>query len=324
MKNLSRNSHSLFSKPRPWRAVLLPLVLVAWEAAAQNYVTSWVGNTFGGTPSMTHVQLNIDGLFVTPDGKCYTTSSWDEGRRTDSVYQNGGRLTPPDFCGDNNSDQVATDGHYIYYAGWHGVSRYTTGGTAAGSFASHIVNGLALAGGQIYLSDTTKELVQIYSTSTEKLVGSFTVAAPARIAVDNNGGIWVAHFLAGTRATGTIDCYNSSGTHLRSITLPNQGNAAALAMDNLGRLLICDNGPDLKVKIYTNLTSSTPALAATFGVAGGTLAGPTIGLGGPLRFTAMTGMGTDSNGNIYISHNGVGPGFLLGGANGNGTVLESY
>jgi sugar lactone lactonase YvrE len=236
--------------------LLLSLFTGVCSAQSLNNVTSWVGNTFSGTPNMLHVQLDIDGLFVSSDGQCYTTSSWDEGGRTDSIYQNGGLTTPPDFCGDLNGDQVATDGQDIYYAGWSGVNRYTMSGNFVDRFGTNIINGLALANGQIYLGETTNNLVQIYNLSTESLINGFTVAAPTRIAVDTNGGIWVAHYLSGTRMTGTLDCYNSSGTHLRSITLPNQGNAAALAIDNRGRLLVCDNGPDLNVKIYTNLTAS--------------------------------------------------------------------
>jgi hypothetical protein len=313
-----------FWQPIASAAALLPFLAVVGGAQVGNYETSWVGNTFAGTPNMLHVQLNIDGLFVASDGHCYTTSSWDEGGRTDSIYQNGGLTTPPDFCGDLNSDQVVTDGTYIYYAGWNGVSRYTMGGSSVDHFGSGIVNGLALANGQIYVSETSNNVVQIYSTSTMNLVSSFSAPSPARIAVDPNGGIWVAHFRKYDRATGTIDCYNSSGTNLNSITLPNQGDAAALAIDNLGRLMVCDNGPDLNVKIYTNLTANPPTLAATFGVTGGTLAGPTNGLGGPLRFSAMTGVGADANGNIYLSQNGSGPGYLPGGDIGNGAVLESY
>jgi hypothetical protein len=97
---------------------------------------------------MLHVQLNIDGMFVASDGKCYTTSTWDEGGRTDSIYQNGGLFSPPDFAGDDNSDQVATDGTYVYYGGGSGVSRYNLNGSSNGGFASGPVNGLALANGQ--------------------------------------------------------------------------------------------------------------------------------------------------------------------------------
>ena len=115
-------------KGRPsvfWRrivsaAALLPLLVVVCGAQIGNYETSWVGNTFGGKPDMLHVQLNIDGLFVSSDGHCYTTSSWDEGGRTDSIYQNGGLTTPPDFCGDLNSDQVATDSSGNIYVSQNG------------------------------------------------------------------------------------------------------------------------------------------------------------------------------------------------------------
>jgi hypothetical protein len=227
--------------------ILHGLPTLVCGAASLNYVTSWVGNTFGGTSNMKHVQLNVDGMFVTLDGKCYTTSTWDEGGRTDSICQNGDLISSPDFCGDRNSDQVVTDGQYLYYAGWNGVNRYDLNGTHVDDFAGGLVNGLALANGQIYVGETTNNRVEIYTTSTAGLAGSFATTKPTRIAVDINGGIWVAHFLSGDRATGTIDCYNTSGAHLRSITLPNQGDAAALTIDGLGRLLVCDNGPDLNI-----------------------------------------------------------------------------
>ncbi len=86
----------------------------------------------------------------------------------------------------------------------------------------------------------------------------------------------------------------------------------ALAMDNQGRLLVAENGSRQQVLIY-NLTS-TPTLVGTFGTQRGIYSG-TPGEVGELKLGGLTGVGTDANGNIYVS---------LDGFNRSGTDLRKF
>ena len=56
-----------------------------------NYTTSWVGNTFGGKDGK-WVSMDMDALFVTPDGTCYTNTPWDENGREIGIFKNGQAL----------------------------------------------------------------------------------------------------------------------------------------------------------------------------------------------------------------------------------------
>lgn len=51
------------------------------------YSTSWIGNTFSGNRKW--VQINIEAMYVAPDGTVYTNSIWDEAAKEAGIYKNG-------------------------------------------------------------------------------------------------------------------------------------------------------------------------------------------------------------------------------------------
>ncbi|MGF6759090.1 hypothetical protein P3T16_006518 [Paraburkholderia sp. GAS42] len=53
-----------------------------------NVKTSWIGNTFGFGDG-TWTQIDIAAIAVSPDGKVYTNTIWDESGAEASIYQNG-------------------------------------------------------------------------------------------------------------------------------------------------------------------------------------------------------------------------------------------
>jgi hypothetical protein len=62
---------------------------------APHYQVDWVGNSFNGQKITnqksiyrTHVQQEVEDIFVTPDGYCYTNAKWDERFAQASVYKN--------------------------------------------------------------------------------------------------------------------------------------------------------------------------------------------------------------------------------------------
>lgn len=117
--------------------------------------------------------------------------------------------------------------------------------------------------------------------------------------------------------------YASDGKRLpQTITGPLGFVPVALCLDAKGRLLVADNGPDQNVKIYGSLASGAPHLGGTFGIKGGIYAGPVPGRVGPLRFCGLTGVGVDTQGNIYVGQNRYGP--WANGYGVSGSILESY
>jgi len=143
---------------------------------------------------------------------------------------------------------------------------------------------------------------------------AFAFTRPGPMVVDTRGDLWIIQeandFPIGTtmttKYTGAILCYHPNGTYANK-QITDVTNPAAIAYDSVNdRLLIADNSSNLNVRIYTNL-STTPTFANTFGVTGGLYAGSHPGQindpasGGYARFYGITGVGVDSQGNIYVS-----------------------
>ena len=327
--------------------------------------TDWIGNTWGGNdpnfPNNTlfHVPLDMNNIYVTPDGRVFTNTGWDEGGRAVSVFNKNGRMISPlnDLNGSPNWDNatgnaVASDGHYIFAANGNGSTgvqirnasdlTYTNLSlTGSSTVNTSQIFGLAVAKGLLYVAENETcgppscsgppvpvNLVEVFNISTLELVNTFTdINNPVRIAVDQNGGFWVSHMgpsvpfdYFAQQGLASVDHYNNKGEYVNTITLPDGGEVGALAFNNyLEALLVGDNGPDENIKIYANVEQN-PILVGTFGEKGGVYAGPVPGRVGPRRFRGITGIGTDAEGNIYVSESGWGLDF----GDGEGVDLQSY
>jgi hypothetical protein len=181
------------------------------------------------------------------------------------------------------------------------------------------VRGLAADDDRLYVSDDYNGEIKVFDANTLAPITSWPVAQPRQLAVDEDGSLWVAQ---GDNADDEprIVHYSNDGTllpqRITDVSVP-----AALAVDNRGRLLVADDGPDQQVKIYDDL-ENTPELVGTLGERGGIFSG-TPGEVGPLRFNGLTGVGSDAEGNIYVGYNGVGPD-RDPEQTGTGLVLQSY
>ncbi|MCL2349679.1 MAG: hypothetical protein FWC50_15620, partial [Planctomycetaceae bacterium] len=97
--------------------------LVAPNHAKQieNYVTSWVGNTYGGLNPQTGkgqwVQQDIAAMCVTPDGTVYTNVPWEEAGGNCSMYKDGemlGRAGHTHGWGPEGGKAVAVNDKYVF------------------------------------------------------------------------------------------------------------------------------------------------------------------------------------------------------------------
>lgn len=324
-----------------------------------DYVTSWIGNSLPGNSAgpampMRHVQLDIGGIYVTPSGLVYANQGWDEGGRSLSVYSNGKLISP--MTGNAGGPAVAVSGGYIYASQSTGcpsgcgvevlnaATYQNTGLQLSGGnniYSSPNIFGLAVANGNLYVSEWDFNAVEIYNLNTLQWVNTIPVTNPVRLAADSQGGVWVSHRdpTQNTNSIGevydlnemwglaTIDHYDSSGNYVNTITLPNEADGStaevgAIAVTPTDELLVADNGRDLNIKIYSNITTA-PTLSGTFGVLGGIYSGDVPGLAGPLRLRSMNGVGEDAAGNIYVVQSGAGLD-LSGGEPGHGIQIQSY
>ena len=106
-------------------------------APGLDYRRSWVGNSYGtaGQKNAKWVQNNIVALWVAPDGRCYTASSWDEAKHEGGIYKEGdvvgnlADLHPDEGGGYGNAvSAVAGAGDSVYVGIWGNVRRYNLDG----------------------------------------------------------------------------------------------------------------------------------------------------------------------------------------------------
>jgi hypothetical protein len=79
------------------------------------YTTSWIGNTFGGS---VHVPQDVAATFVTPAGKTYTNTVWDEGAAEMSVYDTNGtferQMADTHSYGRSGGHAITVTSSYVY------------------------------------------------------------------------------------------------------------------------------------------------------------------------------------------------------------------
>ncbi len=340
-------------------ALCLSLLGIAPSKADLTYVRSAVGNSFVQSIDGTHVQDNMDTLWVKPDGTCYAGCGWDEDKHEVSAYKSGAYVTffanmhPGE--GGNYPAAITGDASYVYIGNGNNIRRYNfdgshakfTGGVGAWTdeadptaaftgVANKVIVGVAadpvnkrlFAAVNYQLKDSSGNVTGSYSkvfsfntTSGIAPLSSWDVVRPDRCAVAPDGSLWIIQEGDANNAPAIVR-YSSSGSLLtQKITFPSTSWPAALCLDATGaKLYVADNGPDQQVKIFTNLTA-TPLSAGAFGTLGGIFSG-TPGVVAPLKFNGLTGVGLDTNGNIYVSQNRFGPD--VSGPEGGGSILESY
>lgn len=342
---------------RGYRYLLLTFTILAvWQWHGETFAqesslpvlkcqVSWIGNSIGGREGRkpngddhgtAHVQMDVDAIWVSPDGKVYCNTPADEAHLQGGVYQDGKLIWSIDIPWGRGGLAITGNDNSIYAANSRGVVRYNrkTGRSNGWSaLEQSFVTGLYCVGPRLYVSDYTQNAVVIFHNHREER--RFNVTRPGAIAVDSRGHIWVAQYedlrnlkdnkLGNDR--NKVLHFNSEGKSLDPIELSKESRPTALAIDSEGRLLVADNGPDQQVKRFKDITKK-PIQIEAFGEKGGVLAKPS-GRAGPRRFFGLCGVGSDADGNIYVAYNGQG---LAAGsltkthndASVGGTVLASY
>lgn len=288
---------------------LASLLLTTIAARGENtiYTTDWVGNT---NPTATgYVGNCARAMWVSPQGVVYTSSLWDENGRNIGIYQNGVAIGKAGGTNQTQGSAITGDATSIFAAlqapNSGAVGRYNrtsltqdlkfTVSTGTGD----AITGLADFNGEVYASDFPGNRIQVYSTAGVFQRG-WSMTGPGAIAVENGGAnVWVAQ-----KSTGRICRFSSTGAVGAVIQMPSTSRPASLYVDAQNRLWVGDEGPDMNIKIYTNL-ATTPTLAFTYGDTGGYLntSTGTMGETGAGRFTRVVGIGGDSAGNVYVLNN---------------------
>lgn len=309
-----KHSKLIQSKPnQPMKKIrtlvsLAVLLLIQSFSYGQNtsYTTDWVGNT---NPTLAgYVGNCARSMWVAPEGIVYTSSMWDEKGRNIGIYQNGAAIGSMGGTNQGQGCAIAGDATSLYVALQDNpgkVGRYNRTSKArdliipVSAGTGDAITGIAAYNGEIYVSDFPGNRIQVYSTAGVFKRG-WSVTGPGAIAVENGGAnIWVAQ-----QSTGTLRRFSSAGTAGTVFAMAATSRPSALHVNSQGQLWVGDQGPDMNIKIYTNLTG-TPSLSGTYGVTGGYLStsGGLMGQTGAKRFTRIAGIGSDNSGNVYVLNN---------------------
>ena len=297
--------------------------------AMPKYSTSWFGNSFSGATK--HMQRTIDGMYVSPDGACYTNSSWDEGGHPGAIYKNGdfvGRLSGQQGRGYSFSRAITGDGTYIYYsmnlvtkipddprswlvarafpdgrpAPWEGTKDPTAlvlqaPKKPALEGAAGEIFGLAVAGRDLYVTTDTPDRVWVMDKDSGRPVRNFPAAHPGPLVVDRSGKLWIVE-RSPEPGNLKIVQYTVQGEPTGKV-IENAGRPAGMSLDREGRLLVADAGPRQQIEIY-NIAGARPVEAGVFGVRGGLLAG-SPGRAESKKLAYPVAVGEDAAGALYVA-----------------------
>ena len=113
--------------------------------------------------------------------------------------------------------------------------------------ADMVFSGLAVDSNYLWVSNDTRNLIEVYDKTTGSLQSQFAVDEPRGIAVDGAGGIWVAH--SGDR----VSHFSPTGNLIEEITNLNQPYAVSIGGPN-NHLFVGEAGSSQVKEFDTNLS----------------------------------------------------------------------
>lgn len=277
-----------------------------------NYSSSWVGNSFGGGYTNQYwVQNLIEDIVVSNDGKVITASTGNEGKKIYGIYKDGqvwdNKNLAWNFTGvgalGNNSANVPKGNtvalhpnqNYIYAPIGQEPNKIGMWSLTKGKKTDFIADigfeAYGLAANESFLVASGNNLIKVFDISTGKLIRSWNVPFAKEMTFERDGDIWVI-------STTQIKEYSIEGSLKRTISDSPTWKPVDLSIDNLGRLVVTDDGPAHIIRFF-DITDS-PKQVDILGVKGGIKLDPT-GKVEPGKFWGLTGCDIDEQGNIYVA-----------------------
>ncbi len=321
---------------------LLLAAIPALPAETSNYSTSWIGNTFGAGDRGRYVQGHIQDMFVTPEGRVYATTWWDEDCREQCAYQDGQPVLwfPP--FGHSGGRSVTANDRYLFF-GYGGfgknkdaiIRRFDRKGPIqtrrdernpadhypqAGEFriGTHDIRGMAIIGRELFATIEKEDIIVVFDVESMKELRRMEFSHPGKLVASQQGTLWVIRHMERRGGQDPVMVEIKPDGRPTGRTITDVGNPRAIAIHTDGRILLGDNGPRNRVIIYDITGGNPPRETGTFAES---LLDEPAGKVTPTRFDGITGVGTDRDGNFYIASDGN----LRGRAasDGSGTVLRS-
>ncbi|MBC8748410.1 hypothetical protein [Paraburkholderia podalyriae] len=184
------------------------------------------------------------------------------------------------------------------------------------------IRGLAATDSELYVADTYGNRIVVYDAQSMQPLRSWSVASPARIAIDTDSTLWIiSGFGSGNLS---IQHYRADGTALAGpLALPASTVPTDITVTPSGQLLVADNGVSQQILVFKKGAGGQMQAGASIGTRNG-IFHPVRGVPGDTRFSGITGIGVDAAGNLYVAQNGEGPRAPGSASVGQGAVLESY
>jgi hypothetical protein len=281
-----------------------------YKAPPGAYVTSWVGNTFGGDGGSNGfgywVQDGISKLAVSPDGTALCGVEWDEAGRCVGLYKDGqvnrvllkegGKETAWGWGTANRALAVWQDTIYVANEGKKLLRfRWHPGAINSAVFVGETdlsAKAVALAANRNWIVVAYPNSIELRRAADMRVVRQFPMQKVQDVALATNSGLWV---LADKR----VQHCSFTGKILPGVISNLQDpTAIAIANHNPNQLLVCDNGPRQQVLFYD--LKLHPHLVKTFGAYGGLMSGQP-GEVKPNKLFGLRGANTDADGNLYVA-----------------------
>lgn len=123
----------------------------------------------------------------------------------ENTYASGGGITKWDVGGNSVSlrlsdpaDAIAVDEDYLYCAVGSEIRRFKLADGERADFTQQVprvdrVSSQDVSGAMLFVADASANKIRMFDTASGAAAGEFDVHAPAAVAVDPLGQIWVAH-----------------------------------------------------------------------------------------------------------------------------------
>ena len=303
--------------------IVLACLIVETSAAARGdqdtdahgvpggYRTSWIGNSLSGADSTNKVsngfgywvQDSISSMAVSPDGTVFAGTNYDEAGRTIGLYKNGianrvivrAENSPTKTWGWNTANTAVTvDGSNFYLASIGKALlhfTWTPGNINSASYVGEVAlpeQALSLSCLQGKIALTYPNQIEVRSENDLLPISIIPIGGVSDAILSPDSTLWAI-------INHQVDHLDARGKLLA--VLPGIGSASAIAWDNQGRLIVCDNGPAEQI-LFFNVAGSGK-LVSKLGTYGGLYSG-VAGAVAPNKLFALKGAGTDRLGNVYV------------------------
>ena len=277
------------------------------------YSTSWLGNTFMDVNGHKVVTEELTDICVSPGGHVFSSGyaeAWGGGAEYNAA--DGAFIARYDRFESGFGDPVkavAADTNYVFWGTpGKGVLRSAQGGGGAGAYTKFlggkIVTGLFVKNGKLYVSNFSDGKIQVFHIATMAEERSWPCANPTRLAVDNEGNVWVIRWnSASTQKPNAgsiwwgekVVSFSATGTPGPEIT--DFDKPLAVAVNKRGQLLVGGLNQHSQIWIYN--ISGTPAKAGAFGAEGGIFSGAAGAFTNSAKLHWIKAIVVDADDNIY-------------------------